>query len=136
MNQFTEVWAVPPSTPTLRVRDVRLSSGTVIGPRPRLRPIQIGDVTGLANALAVRPTEGAGFGIGRTAIINQAGQIDAASGNLGDCVHVDGAPARCGSAGSGGSGGVLPSFSDAETPAGTPRRHQHGVHAFVRAFAG
>src|SRR5665213_1644516 len=70
INQFTEVWAVPPSTPTLRVRDVRLSSGVVVGPAPSTAPIQIGDVTGLANALAVRPTEGAGFSIGRTAIIN------------------------------------------------------------------
>ncbi|MDP8991108.1 MAG: hypothetical protein M3N41_13635, partial [Acidobacteriota bacterium] len=34
VNQFTEVWAVPPSTPRLRVRDVRLSSGVVVGPAP------------------------------------------------------------------------------------------------------
>src|ERR1700687_2736218 len=34
VNQFTEVWAVAPSTPRLRVRDVRLSTGTVIGPAP------------------------------------------------------------------------------------------------------
>src|ERR1700687_5572995 len=46
VNQFTEVWAVPPSGSKLRVRDVRLSSGTVIGPAPSTAPIQIGDVTG------------------------------------------------------------------------------------------
>ena len=120
VNQFTEVWAVPPSVPKLRVRDVRLSSGTVIGPAPSTAPIQIGDVTGLANALAVRPTEGAGFSIGRTAIINPSGQIDAAAGNLGDCMHVDGSSGACGTAGSGGSGGILPLFSDGEMPAGTP----------------
>src|SRR5258708_38813964 len=34
INQFTEVWAVPPSTVPLRVRDVRVSSGTVIDPPP------------------------------------------------------------------------------------------------------
>ena len=116
VNQFTEVWAVPPSVPKLRVRDVRLSSGTVIGPAPSTAPIQIGDVTGLANALAVRPTEGAGYTIGRSAIINSSGQIDAAAGNLGDCMHVDGSSGACGI---GGSGGILPSYSDAETPGGT-----------------
>lgn len=116
VSQFTEVWAVPPSTPRLRVRDVRLSTGTVVGPAPLTSsPIQISDVTGLTNALAVRPTEGVGFSIGRTAVINQAGQIEAATGNLGDCVHVDGSADACG----GASGGISPLFSDAETPAGT-----------------
>lgn len=33
VNQFTEVRAVPPSTLPLRVRDVRVSSGTVVGPQ-------------------------------------------------------------------------------------------------------
>ena len=111
--QFTEVWAVPPSTPKLRVRDVRISSGTVVGPAPATSPIQITDVVGLPNALAVRPTEGVGFVNGRAAIIDQAGQIDGATGNLGDCVKVDGSSAACGTGG--GSG---PSFSDNETPAG------------------
>ena len=116
VSQFTEVWAVPPSTPRLRVRDVRLSTGTVIGPAPLASsPIQISDVTGLTNALAVRPTSGVGFSIGRAAIINQAGQIEGATGNLGDCVHVDGSADTCG----GGSGGISPLFSDAETPAGS-----------------
>jgi hypothetical protein len=119
ISQFTEVWAVPPSGPKLRVRDVRLSSGTVVGPAPSTAPIQIGDVTGLANALAVRPTEGAGYSLGRTAIINASGQIDAAAGSLGDCVHVDGSSGPCGAAGGGGSGGILPSYADAESPAGT-----------------
>jgi hypothetical protein len=119
VNQFTEVWAVPPSTLTLRVRDVRLSSGTVIGPPPiTSSPIQISDVTGLTNALAIRPTQGVGFSIGRTAIINQAGQIDAASGSLGNCVLVDGSAAACGGSGGGTSGGILPLFSDAEAPGG------------------
>ena len=116
VNQFTEVWAVPPSALPLRVRDVRLSSGTVIGPAPITgNPLQIGDVTGLTNALAIRPTEGVGFSIGRTAIINQTGQIDAATGNLGDCMHVDGSANTCGG---GATGGILPLFSDAETPSG------------------
>jgi hypothetical protein len=115
IDQFTEIWAVPPSTAVLRVRDVRISTGTVIGPPPVLTPVQIGDVVGLSNELGVRPMKGVGFGIGRTAVINQAGQIDAASGNLGDCVRVDGSSGPCGSGGGAGGG----SFADAETPAGT-----------------
>jgi len=132
VNQFTEVWAVPPSGLKLRVRDVRLSSGVVIGPAPSTAPIQIGDVTGLANALAVRATQGAGFSIGRTAIINPSGQIDAAAGNLGDCMHVDGSSGTCGTGTSSGSSGILPLFSDAETPAGAV----NGINAaFTLLFA-
>jgi hypothetical protein len=94
-TQFTEIWAVPPSTFTLRVSDVRVSTGTVVGPPPVMSggdtsSFPIGDVIGLANALGVRPQEGTGFVIGRTAIINQAGQIDGSAGALGNCVHVDG----------------------------------------------
>jgi hypothetical protein len=113
VNQFTEVWAVPPSTVTLRVRDVRVSAGTVVGPPAVTTPVQIPDVVGLTNELAVRPMEGVGFAIGRAAIINQSGQIDGAVGNLGDCVRVDGSSGPCGS-----GGGVLPSFSDGEIPSG------------------
>src|ERR1051325_4119816 len=111
--QFTEVWAVPPSTVPLRVRDVRVSSGTVIGPPPVTSPVQIGDVIGLSNELTVRPQKGVGFSIGRAAIINQAGQIDGASGNLGDCVRVDGSSGPCG-----GGGGVGAGLTDAEVHAG------------------
>jgi hypothetical protein len=114
VDQFTEVWAVPPSALPLRVRDVRVSSGTVIGPPPVISPVQISDVTGLPNELSVRPMKGIGFAIGRTAVINQAGQVDAASGNLGDCVRVDGSSGPCGTGGGGGSG----SFVDSEVPAG------------------
>ncbi|MCU1339479.1 MAG: hypothetical protein JWO19_5060 [Bryobacterales bacterium] len=114
INQFTEIWSVPPSTIPLRVRDVRVSTGVIIGPPPVLAPVQIGDVTGLVNELAVRTMKGVGFGIGRAAVINQAGQIDAASGNLGDCVRVDGSSGPCGGGGGGGGG----SFADAEIPAG------------------
>lgn len=112
--QFSETWAVPPSTTTLRIRDVRVSTGSVVGPAPIVTPIQLGDVLGLTSALSARPTVGAGFVTGRTAIINQSGQIDAAAGNLGDCVRVDGSSGPCG----GGSGASNGSFADAEVPAG------------------
>ena len=115
INQFTEVWAVPASSVALRVRDVRVSQGAVVGPPPVIAAVQIGDVTGLANELALRPQKGVGFGIGRAAVINTAGQLDAAVGNFSDCVRVDGTSGSCG----GGSGsGVLPAFADAEIPTG------------------
>ncbi len=115
-NQFTEAWAVPPSSLVLRVRDVRISSGAVVGPPPVVSPVQIGDVIGLTNALSVRPSAGVGFAIGRAAVIDSAGQIDAAAGSLTDCVKVDGSSGPCGGSGS----GLTPSYSDSETPGGVP----------------
>jgi hypothetical protein len=116
VDQFTQVWAVPPSSVPLRIRDVLVSTGSVVGPLPVTSPVQISDVVGLQNALSLTPAKGVGFALGRTAVINSSGQVDAAAGNLSDCVRVDGSSGPCG--GSGG-GGVLPSFSDGEVPAGT-----------------
>jgi hypothetical protein len=114
INQFTEIWAVPPSSVTMRIRDVRVSTGAVVGPAPVITLVQIPDVLDLQNELAIRPMKGVGFGIGRAAVINQAGQIDAAAGNLSSCVRVDGSSGPCG----GGGGGVSGSFSDSEIPTG------------------
>lgn len=114
INQFTETWAVPPSPNPLRVRDVRIGAGTVIGPPPVVSPVQIGDVIGLANELEVRPMRGIGYALGRAAVINSSGQIDGAAGSLSDCVRVDGSAGPCGS----GGGGVALGFADAETPSG------------------
>lgn len=111
--QFSETWAVPPSNTTLRVKDVRIAAGTVVGPAPLSTQIQITDVTGLSDELAVRPSKGLSYIPSRAAVINLAGQIDGASGNLSDCVRVDGTSGPCG-----GSGGMLPIFVDSETPAG------------------
>jgi hypothetical protein len=113
INQFAQVWAVPPSTIPLRVRDVLVSQGSVVGPPPVTAPVQISDVVGLANSLALTAQKGVGFALDRTAVINGSGQIDGASGSLSDCVHVDGSSGPCG-AGS----VVLPGFSDFEIPAG------------------
>jgi hypothetical protein len=44
---------------------------------------------------------GAAFAPGRAAVINAAGQLDAAQGNLSDCVLVDGSSAPCGTASNG-----------------------------------
>ncbi|HLH41615.1 MAG TPA: hypothetical protein VKV74_01420 [Bryobacteraceae bacterium] len=113
VNQFTEVWAVPPSTLPVTVRSVRVSSGTVVGPQPVTSPILISDVTGLQNELSLRPLEGAGFAPARAAVIDAAGMIDAAVGNLSDCVRVDGTSGPCGS-----GGGLVPGYSDSEVPSG------------------
>ena len=112
-NQFTEVWAVPPSTLPVTVRSLRVSSGTVVGPQPIVSSILISDVTGLQNELNLRPLEGVGFAPARTAVIDSAGMIDAALGNLSDCVRGDGTSGPCGS-----SGGLVPSYSDSEVPSG------------------
>ncbi len=112
VTQFSEAWAVPPSVLPLRVRDVRLAPGSVSGSAPAAATIiTIGDVTGLQNALNVRPPVGTAFGISRSAVIDATGAIDAASGNLSDCLHVDGTSGPCAS--------LSTTFIDGEIPSGT-----------------
>jgi hypothetical protein len=117
--QFTEVWVVPPSVASLRVRDVRLSPGAVStpGPQGQTASVQISDVLGLQAALNLRATVGTGFAVSRAAVINVSGAVDGAVGNLSDCMHVDGTSGACGTGGDGG--GANPGFVDAEIPAGT-----------------
>jgi hypothetical protein len=114
--QFSETWAVPPSTATLRVRDVRVAGGTVVGAPPVLTQIVISDIAGLPNELTLRPVKGPGFQPARAAVINPAGQVESAQGQLSDCLRVDGSSAPCGTGGSGG--GMFPAFADGETPTG------------------
>jgi hypothetical protein len=115
--QFSQVWAVPPSSFPLKVSAVLVSTGTVVGGNGGgagaiTGTISISSVTGLSSALAVLPIEGTGYAPGLAAVINASGQLTGASGNLGDCVKVDGSSGPC------GGGGVLPQFSDGETPVG------------------
>lgn len=114
--QFNQVWAVPPSSIPLKVSAVLVSSGTVVGggggAGALTGSIPISSVIGLTSALAVLPIEGVGYAPGLAAVINASGQLSGASGNLGDCVRVDGSSGPC------GGGGVLPQFSDGETPTG------------------
>lgn len=118
--QFTQTWAVPPSSVPLRVADVLVSTGTVVSGGGggaggiTSSPVQISDVVGLTNALALVPQKGLNFALGRAAVINTSGQIDGAAGNVADCVRVDGSSGPCG----GNAGGILPLYSDAEIPAG------------------
>ncbi|MBZ5607421.1 MAG: hypothetical protein LAP38_04120 [Acidobacteriia bacterium] len=115
---YGETWAVPPSLIALRVADVRLAPGSVTGSAPPSSSIsvQISDVTGLQNALNVRPVAGTGFTVSRAAVINSNGSIDGATGNLSDCLHVDGTSGACGT---GGSGTSPVTFVDGEVPSGT-----------------
>ncbi|HVP00102.1 MAG TPA: hypothetical protein VMT15_18655 [Bryobacteraceae bacterium] len=115
--QFSQTWAVPPSSVPLRVADVLVSTGTVVGGGAgsiTSQPIQISDVVGLTNALALVPQKGVAYALGRAAVINNSGQIDGAAGNLGDCVRVDGSSGPCG----GNGGGLLPLYADGEVPSG------------------
>lgn len=111
VTQYSEAWAVAPSVLPLRVRDVRLVPGTVSGSAPaNATIITIADVTGLQNALNVRPPMGSGFSIAHAAVIDATGAIDGAAGNLSDCLHVDGTSGPCAS--------VSTTFVDGEAPAG------------------
>jgi hypothetical protein len=108
--QFEETWAVPPSAAPLRVRDVRVAGP--LPPAPETGTLQIGDVAGLREALDERPVKGAGYAASRAVYINASGALEAVSGNLQDCVRVDGSSGPC------GTGGASAEFVDAETPAG------------------
>jgi len=111
VTQFTQAWAVPPSAIALRVRDVALPAGSITGSAPLVATvITIAEVTGLQTALNVRPPAGTGFATSHSAVIDATGAIDAASGNLSDCLHVDGTSGPCSS--------VSTTFIDAEVPAG------------------
>jgi hypothetical protein len=115
-DQFTESWAVPPSVVPLRVQAVLISPGT--GPSPLTTggaPIPESGVIGLLADLAVRPVEGAAYAVGGIAMIDSTGALEAVTGNVSDCVHVDGSSGPCGTAGSGSPG---PNFTDAEVPTG------------------
>jgi len=116
-DQFTETWAVPPSTTPLRVQAVLTSAG--MAPSPLVTggaPIPESGVIGLLADLAARPLEGAAYAAGHAAMIDSTGALEAVAGSVSDCVHVDGSSGPCGTAGSGTSG---PNFTDGEVPAGT-----------------
>ncbi len=115
-NQYTETWAVPPSSTPLRIQEVRIAStGNVNnpGPPPLTATFDISQVIGLESELTLRPVMGTGFAVSRAAVIDALGDIDGASGNVSDCVHVDGTSGPCGSA----TSSVM--FSDNEVPSGT-----------------
>lgn len=119
--QFEENWSVPPSSTPLRIRDVRVAGGNLTtgaggstgGPGSSSNltsPASEADVTGLIADLAARPTRSPAFAAGRTAVVDTSGLLGSATGNPGDCVHVDGSSGPC--------GGDAPSFVDGDLPTG------------------
>lgn len=115
-QSFSELWSVPPSTTTLRIKDVRVASssgpgGGIIQP-PSGTPIPESNVTGLLTDLSLRPVKGVTYTTGRTAMVDDSGAIDSVEGNLSDCVHVDGSSGACIDT------TYLPVFVDFETPGG------------------
>ncbi len=107
--QFNETWNVPtPGSKPLRVRDVRAVATAPIPLQPTL--VDEADVSGLLIDLEARPTKGFMYTAAHTAMINDEGQLEAVTGNAGDCVRVNGSAGPC--------GGAQPVFSDAEVPGG------------------
>lgn len=111
--QFQEIWAVPSSTASLRVRDVRTSQP--IFPDPGggggaggLTEILESDVTGLVQDLAARAVKGPGYISSRAAVINDTGGLEGAVGSASDCLRVDGTSGPC----------TTIVFVDQEVPAG------------------
>ena len=133
VNQFTQVWAVPPSTVSLRVSAVLVSQGTVVGPAPLTgSPIEISDVVGLENELALLPQEGVGFVVGRTAVINSSGQIDGAGGKF-ERLRARGR--KLGSMRIGGRGSAAVVFRRRDA-GWVYQRIEHCFHAGVHTVAG
>lgn len=112
----TEVWAVPPGTSPLEVRQVRVSSQSGGGsppPPPPSGTLEIGDIEGLEAALAARAMRSPLMQASRAAVINANGELMSAAGQPGDCVRTDGTTGPCGD-----GGASLPLMVDGETPAG------------------
>jgi hypothetical protein len=113
--QFRETWAVPASAQPLRVRDVRVASGSsggsgTSGGIGADTSVSESSVVGLLADLGSRPVKGPGFAAGRVVFVDSAGMLESAAGAGSDCVRVDGTSGPCG-----GSG---PSFVDGEAPSG------------------
>jgi hypothetical protein len=109
--QFQETWAVPSSSQPLRVRDVRIAAaGSAGASTGATTPVLESDVVGLISDLGARPLKGPGYAAGRVAWVNSTGALETVSGSPADCVRVDGTSGPC--------GGLQPSFTDEETPAG------------------
>jgi hypothetical protein len=116
--QFQELWAVPPSSIPLYVRQVRIgiANGSSTGGSGSggagadTGAIAESGVTGLVADLAARPVKGPAFAPGAVAVVDASGFLDSVSGASTDCVHVDGSTGPC--------GGSAPAFVDGDTITG------------------
>ncbi|MBV8732774.1 MAG: hypothetical protein JO336_23430 [Acidobacteriia bacterium] len=110
--QFTETWSVPPSTRSLKLKDIRVPPPLITGignDTGATGPVPESDVTGLLADLSARPVVGPAFAPGAVAVVNTNGSIDSVAGNPADCVHVNGSSGPCGSASLGFMDGDMPS---------------------------
>src|SRR3984957_6527197 len=92
-DQFPELLAGPPSTKPLLISDVLMGpyTATATSPAPLLtgsQPIPESNVIGLSADLRARPLAGPGYAAG-VGVIDSTGALEAISGNVSDCVHVD-----------------------------------------------
>ena len=108
--QFQETWAVPSSTQSLRVRDVRIATPGTVSADTGTTTVQESDVPGLVSDLGARPLKGPAYSAGRVAFVNPSGAMETVTGTPTDCVRVDGSSGPC--------GGVQPNFVDNDSPAG------------------
>lgn len=114
---------------------------TIVGTRcarAQSSNITISNVTGLQNALNIRPIMGTGFEVSRTAIIDSTGGLDGAVGNLTDCMHVDGTSGPCGASNTlvydetptGATNGTNKVFTLVGTPAVDPSTSQASLDLY------
>jgi hypothetical protein len=115
--QFNETWAVPPSSTPVRVRDIRITSILPGGTVAANTQVEIANVNGLQEELDLRPIRGQNYVPSRAVIISSDGSLEAAIGDPGECVRVDGSAGPCGAA-SGGLTVAASTFVDDETPSG------------------
>ncbi len=106
---WTQTWSVPQSASQLDPRNIIVSSGAVERSWSRATGTPESATANLVSDLNARPISGPGFGVSAVAVIDADGQIETAVGNLGACLMVDGTTKPC----------DVPSFVDAETPAGS-----------------
>jgi hypothetical protein len=110
-TQFTETWTVPTSVTPVNLRAVRtVGSSILVG--EETAPVEITDVTGLANELAARPVKGSEYGASSAAVIGPTGLLESAAGEPTDCVRVDGTSGPC------SSNTSTSGFIDNEVPGG------------------
>ena len=101
-----EIWRVPDVPYPVALDDLRIASKDELMstleasvPRPMDATagttVTIDQVVGLPAELAARPLKGPGYAAGRVAVTNPLGALEAAVGNLSDCVRVDGSSGPC-----------------------------------------
>jgi len=111
-----KIWAVPPSSTPLTAYGVTVTtpgagSGSGSGGTVTTQTtVQMTDVVGLTDALAERPTTGAGYLVGRLLVPDINGALSGLMGTPDQCVRGDGSLGPCGGSAT---------FVDLELPAGT-----------------